>query len=70
MKNSVIFPDAGTRLLSEYDVSLSKPILKRALEEIYKSQNVSVGQKNRLSGTVLKNVEQIERVLNNPDIKY
>ncbi len=70
MKNQTIFPDAGTRVLSEYDVSLSKDVLKKALNEIYNAEKVPVGQKSSLSKVALKNVEQIEAILNTSDVKY
>lgn len=70
MKNQTIFPDAGARVLSEYDVSLSKDVLKKALNEIYAAERVPVGQKASLSKIAFKNVEQIEAVLNTSDIKY
>jgi hypothetical protein len=70
MKNQTIFPDAGTRALSEYDVSLSKDVLKKALNEIYNAEKVTIGQKTSLSKVALKNVEQIEIILNTSDVKY
>lgn len=70
MKNQTIFPDASTRVLSEYDVSLSKDVLKKALKEIYDAEKVPVGQKTSLSKVALKNVQQIEVILNTSDIKY
>ncbi len=70
MKNQTIFPDASTRVLSEYDVSLSKDVLKKALNEIYNAEKVPVGQKTSLSKVALKNVEQIETILNTSDVKY
>lgn len=70
MRTQVIFPDASKRLLSEYDVSLSKPVLKRAIGEIYKLENAAVGNKNLLSQIALMNVEKIEAALNTKDITY
>ncbi len=70
MKNQTIFPDASTRVLSEYDVSLSKDVLKKALNEIYNAEKVPVGHKSSLSKVALRNVEQIEAVLNTSDVKY
>jgi hypothetical protein len=70
MKNQSIFPDASTRVLSEYDVSLSKEVLKKALSQIYTSENVPAGQKNLLSKIARQNVEKIELVMNTADIKY
>ncbi len=70
MKTQTIFPDASMRVLSEYDVSLSKDVLKKALNEIYNAEKVPVGQKSSLSKVALKNVEQIEAVLNTSDVKY
>lgn len=70
MKNQSIFPDASTRVLSEYDVSLSKEVLKKARNQIYKSENVPAGQKNLLSKVARQNVEKIELVMNTADITY
>jgi uncharacterized protein YegL len=70
MKNQTIFPDAGSRILSEYDVSLSKPVLEKALKQIYQSEGIAFGEVNKLSITARKNVEQIEAVLNQADVSY
>ncbi len=70
MKTQEIFPDASTRILSDYDVSLSKEVLKKALGQIYRSENVPAGQKARLSRVALRNVEKIESVVNTADVTY
>jgi Mg-chelatase subunit ChlD len=70
MKNQTIFPDAGTRILSEYDVSLSKPVLEKAVKQIYQSEGIAFGQLDKLSATARKNVEQIIAVLTQADVSY
>ncbi|MCL2322208.1 MAG: YARHG domain-containing protein, partial [Oscillospiraceae bacterium] len=44
MNNSLIFPNISYKLLSEYDVSLDKPVLVRSLEEFYNGKGLNYGQ--------------------------
>lgn len=70
MKTQSIFPDADTRALSEYDVSLSKDVLKKAIKQIYEAEKVAFGRKELLPTIARQNIEKIETVVNTADVKY
>ncbi len=58
-----VFPNSGSKLLSEKDVILSRQTLERALREIYRQQNVNYGNKDALNETSRNNVELIEQAM-------
>ncbi len=47
MENQDIFPDAGSTLLSDYDLALSKPVLLRALDQLNAYTPTSVLEENK-----------------------
>ena len=61
MSTQMIYPNAGTQQLSEYDLALSKEVLKTALEQM----------RSMASTTILKeNVQAVEDTINQSEIKY
>jgi len=70
MQHERIFPDSATTKLSEYDVSLRRPILQRGLNEIYSYAGVSNGDRSALNDVERYNVDMIEFAMAQPDIQY
>jgi N6-adenosine-specific RNA methylase IME4 len=68
--NEWIFPNSSTQRLTEYDVMLSKPILEKALGQIYTMAGVEFGEKGRLNTIELYNVELVEYALAQELIDY
>ena len=61
MDSEDIYPDAANAQLSEYDLALSKPVLKTALSQMrgYPS-----------SSTLNDNISKVEEAINKEDVKY
>jgi len=70
MQHERIFPDSSTHKLSEYDVSLRKPVLQRGLNEIYSYAGVANGDRSALNDVERYNVDMIELALAQPEIRY
>ena len=61
MNNRDIYPYAATQLLSDYDLALSKPVLKNALSQM---ENYSE------TPTLKENKRLIQEVIDKPDVSY
>lgn len=61
MNTNDIYPHAATEPLTEYDLALSKPVLKTALEQM-----------NRYSSTATleENKRLVQEAIDNPDVEY
>jgi hypothetical protein len=62
-QTSYIFPQCLQTELTEYDVNLSKSVLRRALEEVFVMADVTKGEKNALPEIAKHNAEIIEKAL-------
>lgn len=61
MDNMDIYPDADTKLLSEYDLCLSKPVLKRAMQQL---------QSYPSSQILTENKELLQEAIDKEEIQY
>jgi hypothetical protein len=61
MENQDIFPNASNDLLSDYDLALSKSVLKKALEQMQTYFNTDVLQEN---------LERVQTAIDQEDISY
>ncbi len=61
MNNSDIYPDAANTLLSDYDLALSRIVLKNALAQIQNYPDTEILRQNK---------QLIEQAINKEDIKY
>ena len=70
MQYDRIFPLSRSERLTEYDVSLTRAVLQRGLEEIYSYAGAQLGDKSALNDVERYNVDMIEQAIAQPDIRY
>jgi VWFA-related protein len=70
MESSVIFPNCLSIPLTEYDVSLTKPVLQRGLSELYSMAGVTQGNVSALPDVARQNAELIQSAIDKPDVTY
>ena len=61
MANEDIYPNARTELLSDYDLALSKKVLKTALAQMRSYSRTDI---------LDENIALVEDAINNPEIEY
>ena len=61
MASEDIFPNASTEVLSDYDLALSKPVLKTALAQMNRYPS---------SPTLEENKKVVQEAIDNPDVTY
>lgn len=61
MANYDIYPNAGTELLSQYDLALSKPVLKTALNQVKGYPQTGIRDEN---------IQMIQTAIDQEEIKY
>lgn len=61
MNSQNIFPDAGYTLLSDYDLALSKPVLKNALLQLQNSASTDI---------LNQNIQMIQEAIRREDVQY
>ena len=61
MENSDIYPDASDTLLSDYDLALSKAVLKNALAQMQGYRDTDILRENK---------RLVQEVIDQEDIEY
>ncbi|MCR4892273.1 MAG: VWA domain-containing protein [Lachnospiraceae bacterium] len=61
MANSDIFPNADSVQLSDYDVALSKDVLKLAMTQMERLNHTSI---------LMENMQKVQNIIDTPDVTY
>ena len=61
MQENDIYPNASSVLLSEYDLALSKPVLKLALEQMQQYPSSDILRENQML---------VQEAINKEDVRY